>query len=154
MAGKVVRSRRNRILLGVLGGLAEHLGLDPTLVRLAFIILLALNPVTMTLLYFIAALIIPAEGEEEGTLAERADSLIRETGDRLSELLSGGENSRALGIVLVVLGALLLAGSFVPFIVPAINFRTLTAVALLTVGFLLLTGNGTQNRPGGVNEEV
>src|SRR3972149_1530973 len=33
------RSRRNRMLAGVAGGVAEHLGLDPFVVRLAFIVL-------------------------------------------------------------------------------------------------------------------
>lgn len=35
----VRRSRRNRMLAGVAGGVAEHLGLDPFVVRLAFIVL-------------------------------------------------------------------------------------------------------------------
>src|SRR3989304_4794022 len=33
------RSRRNRMLAGVAGGVAEHLGLDPFVVRLAFLVL-------------------------------------------------------------------------------------------------------------------
>ena len=32
------RSDRNRTLFGVCGGLAEHLGTDPTLVRILFVV--------------------------------------------------------------------------------------------------------------------
>ena len=140
MAKRLVRSKKNRILLGVLGGLAEHLDLDPTLVRLLFIILLALNPVTMTLLYFIAAMIIPAEEGEIGeeTLAEKAENVLRETGDRLGEIFSGSENNKAVALVLLLVGAVLLVGPFAPFLMPAVDFRTLTAVAFLVAGTVLL----------------
>ncbi|WP_297464017.1 PspC domain-containing protein [Thermococcus sp.] len=140
MAKRLVRSKKNRILLGVLGGLGEHLDLDPTLVRLLFIILLALNPVTMTLLYFIAAMIIPAEEGEIGeeTLTEKAENVLRETGDRLGEIFSGSENNKAVALVLLLVGAVLLVGPFAPFLMPAVDFRTLTAVAFLVAGTVLL----------------
>ena len=140
MAKRLVRSKKNRILLGVLGGLAEHLDLDPTLVRLLFIILLAFNPVTMTLLYFIAAMIIPAEEGESGeeTLTEKAENVLRETGDRLGEIFSGSENNKAVALVLLLVGAVLLVGPFAPFLMPAVDFRTLTAVAFLVAGTVLL----------------
>jgi phage shock protein PspC (stress-responsive transcriptional regulator) len=35
----IVRSRDNRVLLGVAGGLGERLGVDPVLVRVAFAVL-------------------------------------------------------------------------------------------------------------------
>jgi len=35
----IVRSRTNRVLLGVAGGLGERLGVDPVLVRVAFAVL-------------------------------------------------------------------------------------------------------------------
>src|SRR5215213_9334118 len=35
----IVRSRDNRVLLGVAGGLGERLGVDPILVRIAFAVL-------------------------------------------------------------------------------------------------------------------
>ncbi len=140
MAKRLVRSKKNRILLGVLGGLAEHLDLDPTLVRLLFIILLALNPVTMTLLYFIAAMIIPAEEGEIGeeTLTEKAENVLRETGDRLGEIFSRSENNKAVALVLLLVGAVLLVGPFAPFLMPAVDFRTLTAVVFMVAGTVLL----------------
>ena len=34
---KIIRSRQQRMLAGVSGGIAEYLGIDPTIVRLAFV---------------------------------------------------------------------------------------------------------------------
>jgi len=141
MTKKLMRSKKDRILLGVLGGIAEHLNVDPTLVRLIFAVLLVFNPVSMTLLYFIAALVIPEEGEEEEKpLSERVDELVNETGERLGEVFSGNENSKAIALILIGLGAILLARSFMPFLLPALDFRTLLAVAFLVVGIILLLG--------------
>jgi phage shock protein C len=36
---RLYRSRTDRMIAGVCGGLAKHFGIDPTLVRLAFVIL-------------------------------------------------------------------------------------------------------------------
>jgi phage shock protein PspC (stress-responsive transcriptional regulator) len=38
MAGKLMRRSHNRILAGVCGGLADHFGLDITLVRAGFVL--------------------------------------------------------------------------------------------------------------------
>ena len=39
----LVRSRRNRMLAGVCGGIAESLGWDPTLVRLLYVLVSVLS---------------------------------------------------------------------------------------------------------------
>lgn len=36
--GRLVRSRSDRMIAGVCGGLAEHFGIDPVLVRALFVI--------------------------------------------------------------------------------------------------------------------
>ena len=40
---KLYRSRTHRMLAGVCGGLAEYFNVDPTLVRVAFLVLTALG---------------------------------------------------------------------------------------------------------------
>ena len=59
---KLYRSRTNRMLAGVCGGIAEHFGIDPTLVRLGWV-LLTLAGGGGVLLYIIAVLIVPLEPE-------------------------------------------------------------------------------------------
>jgi len=60
MSKKLYRSNQNVMLAGVLGGLAEYLNMDVTLVRLIFIILLLFTAgIPLTILYIAAAIIIP-----------------------------------------------------------------------------------------------
>jgi phage shock protein C len=57
---KLYRSSHDRMLAGVCGGLAEYFNIDPTVVRLLFV-LLALVTVgfPMVLAYFILYIIVP-----------------------------------------------------------------------------------------------
>ena len=61
MDKKLYRTRKNKMLCGVCGGLGEYLGIDPTVVRL-LVVLLSLSSVGMgVIIYFVAAFIIPEE---------------------------------------------------------------------------------------------
>ncbi len=55
---RLYRSRSERMVSGVCGGLAEYFNVDPTLVRLAFVLLTLANGVGV-ILYIIAAFIVP-----------------------------------------------------------------------------------------------
>ena len=54
---RLCRSRSNRMLAGVCGGLAEYFGLDVTLIRILVVIIPGINLVT----YLIAAILMPEE---------------------------------------------------------------------------------------------
>ena len=56
---RLYRSRENRMLCGVCGGLGEFFGLDATIVRLLVAILAVSSIGTGVLIYFIAAFVIP-----------------------------------------------------------------------------------------------
>ena len=58
MEKRLYRSRQNRTLAGVCGGIAEYLGWDPTLVRVAWIILTLLGG-SGILIYLILWLVMP-----------------------------------------------------------------------------------------------
>lgn len=55
---KLYKSRTNRMLCGVCGGLAEYLNLDATIIRLLFAILILTG---VSVLFYIAAAIIMPE---------------------------------------------------------------------------------------------
>lgn len=61
MTKKLYRSRTDRKLAGVCAGLAEYFEVDPTIVRILFV-LLALAGGPGLIFYIILALIIPEEG--------------------------------------------------------------------------------------------
>lgn len=59
MEKKLYRSRTNKILCGVCGGLGDYLNVDPTVVRLIAVILGIVS--IGVIAYIIAALIIPEQ---------------------------------------------------------------------------------------------
>ena len=58
---KLYRSRTNRKLSGVLGGLAEYSGIDATLLRVLFLVGLFLGAGTLALVYLIWIFVVPNE---------------------------------------------------------------------------------------------
>lgn len=59
---KLKRSRTQKMLCGVCGGIGEYLHIDPTLIRLAWALLTVGSVGMGIIVYFIAAIIIP-DGE-------------------------------------------------------------------------------------------
>ena len=55
---KLYRSDENKMLAGVCGGIAEYFGVDPTLIRLAWVVFSLLGGSGL-LAYILAAIIIP-----------------------------------------------------------------------------------------------
>jgi len=56
------RSRRNRMLAGVCGGLAEWLGWDPTLVRILYVVISVLSAAFPgVLVYLVLWIVMPKE---------------------------------------------------------------------------------------------
>ncbi|MCQ9209685.1 PspC domain-containing protein [Granulicatella seriolae] len=59
---KLTKSSTNRVLTGVLGGIAEYLGIDATIIRLIFILLVWSGVSIM--IYILLAIIMPEESKE------------------------------------------------------------------------------------------
>jgi phage shock protein C len=93
------RSRTDKVLFGVCGGLGRQFGVDPVLLRIAFVVLTLANGVGI-LLYIIAAIVIPEERPGEPMVA------VRPSDPGLGRMIVGG--------ALVALGGLLLVDRFVP----------------------------------------
>ena len=61
---KLCKSNKNRKICGVCGGIAEYLNADPTLIRLAFI-LVGMAAGSGILAYIVASLVMPEANEAE-----------------------------------------------------------------------------------------
>ncbi|MBQ5807491.1 MAG: PspC domain-containing protein [Tidjanibacter sp.] len=59
---KLFRSRHNRMLAGVCGGLAEYFNIDPTMMRVITIILTVTPFVPAGIIYLLLWLLIPERG--------------------------------------------------------------------------------------------
>ncbi|GEM_PF-1539005 len=64
---RLKRSRTDRVLTGLLGGLAGYLGVDPSLVRILFLALFFFTSawLSLILIYFLSALVVPLEPSAE-----------------------------------------------------------------------------------------
>ena len=130
MEKRLYRSRSDRMIWGVCGGLAKYFGIDPTIVRVFFVLLIFANGLGI-LAYIILAVVVPLESSQVTTpketvrenveeMKETATELGREvqsalTGERdESEEVTKARRQRLniLGIVLIVVGGLFLLGSF------------------------------------------
>ncbi|MGN0203087.1 MAG: PspC domain-containing protein [Coprococcus sp.] len=62
MKDRLYKSREDKLLCGICGGVGEYLGIDPTLIRLGWVLFCALGG-SGFLAYVIAAIIIPERPE-------------------------------------------------------------------------------------------
>lgn len=58
---KLTRSATDRQIAGVCGGIAEYFAVDPTIVRVAYLIFTFIGAGSPVLLYFFLALIMPEQ---------------------------------------------------------------------------------------------
>lgn len=112
---RLLRSRRQRVLGGVCGGLGEYLGVDPVLVRIGAIALLLAGGAGAVL--YVAALLLMPEDPGEGPLPARDD------------------RGRAVMVALAVVAALVLA----PLVLPPVF---VAGAILIPLAVLLLVGLG------------
>jgi phage shock protein PspC (stress-responsive transcriptional regulator) len=121
-APRLERSRRDRWFAGVAGGIAHHIGVQSTIVRIAFVVLTFAAGFGLVV-YVLTWLLAPLEAEDDGA----------EAPPRRIHLPSPG---RALGIGFVIVGVLALLwlaglwfqGNFVwPVVLAAIGFAVLWA---------------------------
>lgn len=63
MEKRLYKSRENKMIDGVCAGIADYLNLDPTLVRLLWVVLCAMGG-SGFLAYIVAAIIIPPQPRE------------------------------------------------------------------------------------------
>ena len=64
---QLTRSTTNRMIAGVCGGIGAYSNIDPTVIRLAAVLLLFLTGPGIVIAYLIMALIVP---EQSGTQAQ------------------------------------------------------------------------------------
>ena len=61
MDDRLYRSRNDRMIAGVAGGLAEHYDLDPSLVRIGWALLILFTGGLFLLLYIVMVIVVPDE---------------------------------------------------------------------------------------------
>jgi phage shock protein C len=111
---RLERSKEDRVLAGVCGGIAKYLNVDPTIIRLIWVVFSVFSIGTGLLLYLIGIIIMP---EEKSGLEKKAK---KESEDNKPEKKKGG-TVLIVGIIsLLVIFVLLIISAAIVFLV-AIN---------------------------------
>jgi len=150
MSTKLYRSRTDKMIGGVCGGLGQYLGIDSTIVRL-FFVLLAMGNGVGVLIYLTLWLVVPREGQAEATTVENtirsgADEIAeraRAMGDDLREAVRHPHPQAGLivGAVLIVLGVVFLLQNLDIVWLRWLDFDMLWPVLLVAAGLALLLRN-------------
>jgi phage shock protein C len=157
---RLYRSRHDRMLAGVAGGLAEMWGADPSLVRVIWALLVVFTGGIALLVYIVMALVVPEESLDvdraaaaagEATTPEaRAAALAAHEARVAARRASGGDRgafpaSVILGGFLIILGGFFLAREFLP----SIDFDWFWPLVLVGLGVLLVvTSMRRPSEPG------
>ncbi|HEU4492185.1 MAG TPA: PspC domain-containing protein [Jiangellales bacterium] len=97
------RSRSDRVVAGVLGGLGRRLGVDPVILRVVTVVLVFFGGVGV-LFYALGWLLIPEEGDEHSALDQALGRGTSGSGRAPAVLLAGFLGLLALGSAAAVLG--------------------------------------------------
>jgi len=151
---KLYRSRTDRMLFGVCGGLGKYLNIDSTVIRIVAVLLVFCGGIGI-LAYLIMAIIVPLEESKQtttqGIIEENAED-IKNTAEKLGTDIrrafvnkdaKSEENGphferrrNVLAIILIAIGAVVLAGSLGFW--HWFNGGVVVALALIAVGVVII----------------
>lgn len=120
MKEEIFRSRTNRMLAGVCGGLGEHFHIDPTILRILFVIL-GLFQFGFALVAYIIGIVVLKENPYESEPIH----------------VDSQKTNLFLGAGLILFGILSLVKNYIGWF----DWRFITPVALIAVGALILYKN-------------
>src|SRR6266508_2610657 len=147
---RLYRSRTDRMVGGVAGGLGDYFEIDPTIVRVLFIVATLLSGGLGLLLYVAMCLIVPLQGEQQSPLqrflrpSDRSEG--GQEGPMNAESTTTSQPNQApepraqrqswAGIILIALGLLFLANNLNWFW--WMNWRFFWPALLIVIGVALL----------------
>jgi phage shock protein PspC (stress-responsive transcriptional regulator) len=166
MRERLYRSREERVLFGVAGGVADWLDVDPALVRIVFALLVFAGGIGF-FLYIVMAIVVPEEpsylgappmpGDPSAAASVRTDApaaaapgavgaptgqawvdarAARRAARRAGRAEGDGRGVVIFGAILIVVGAWFLIRKYVP----ALDGDLLGPLVLIVIGALLLGG--------------
>lgn len=142
---RLYRSETNRVIAGVCGGLGEYFNIDPTIIRILFV-LITLFGGSGILIYIILWLVIPSESSVYNLPADHIKENAKDMKNRAEKFahdirISKDDNKRVssrpwLGFVIVILGVLFLLSNFGYY--DFINLEKFWPAILIILGLVIL----------------
>ena len=128
---KLYRSSKDRMISGVCGGTAEYFNIDPTIIRILWVLTFFAGGLGL-MLYIAATIIVPvAEGEERVKTSAKSDT------------------KAIWGTILIVFGLLLFIGPCGIFLIPfsfGIGWGIFGPILLIAAGLVLIFALSSKNR--------
>jgi len=144
---RLMRSKKDKIIAGVCGGLGEYFDVDPTILRLVFVILTIWGGVGV-IIYIIAFFVMPESGEAKiDKTADKKDDKNKKIKDKVesaamdikknwNEKKNTIRRDEWLGIILILLGLVFFFNNFVP----KFDFGKYWPLLIIVIGFVMITG--------------
>lgn len=132
MEKRLYKSRENRALCGVCGGIGEYFNIDPVIIRLLVVVFTLCGGAGL-IGYIIAAIIIPEKdktADPESFREKYSGQEADEYNDFPEQKKSGRSGTLTLGIILLALGAFVGFRAFAPWIPEEL----ILAVLLIALG--------------------
>jgi phage shock protein C len=139
---KLYRSRNDKVLCGVCGGVGNYLSIDSTIIRILWVLITVVNPVLGVLLYIISCVLIPEEPytSQQSTPSQ---SVPTQQGQQVKVV----DSTAIVGLFLTLLGFLIIfkvvdevISSITPWYVVKISrgLSITVGLILLVVGLVLI----------------
>ena len=142
MSSRLERSTTNKVIAGVCGGIAEYLQVDPTLVRVVFVITAVFTAGLAVLAYIVLVLLMPLPGQpapfstQAGTSTTTVDTAVAETAPAPPTPAATERRRAAFGYFMIAIGVLFLLGNLGAFRI--IRWDFIWPAVLIGLGVLLL----------------
>jgi len=144
MSGRLERSRTNRVISGVCGGIAEYLDIDATFVRVVMVILAFPFGVGI-LIYFVLLFLMPNPGEAtpfvrsaatDQTVAVDPANPVTPAAPRIVDPMVVERRRNGIGLLLVAVGVVFLLGNMGAF--RFVDWHYVWPLVLIALGVYLV----------------
>ena len=120
---RLQRNTQNKVIAGVCSGLADYFGIDVTLMRVLFVVLLLAGCFGF-LIYFILWIVMPKAKNDGSQLYDNVDATVQQS----------GKGSWIVGSTFIAIGGLCLIADWLP----KFNWSVIWPVSLIVLGLLLI----------------
>lgn len=147
MTKKLYRSKQNKVIAGICGGIGNYFDIDPIIIRILLVVAAFSGGVGL-LVYFIAWIIIPKEEINYQEINTQPNNVYQQTTSSFenvnNENLSSDSKSNSkyfFGYALIIIGALILFDDYVNLL----NFKYIFPIILIISGLYLIINKGRKN---------
>lgn len=135
---KLCRSQTDKMIFGVCGGIGEYYNVESTWVRLVLVFLVFITSGFALLLYFIMALLMPANRDQGLTPKENLEDLsveMKNLGQTAKQAMKSGRSGRrrsVLGVAIIIIGLIAFFNELFPNF--WIGWKVLWPIIIILIG--------------------